>query len=175
MGVMMQEIEIAQEMRQIGPAATVMLHGRMAQYHGFRLFCGIESAKVVPLRCGSSVFCAGYSHPLVSPKLTDSAKNTGAEVTKFITVSSTLFASDDVNVLGDLSVITALILNDEVTKTQTETFHCPKAINSNGDDITATSTATVTDVAFSNVNKQRYRLQGKPVGEIPGLSALGHG
>lgn len=162
----------AQEMRQIGPAATVMLNRRMAQYHGIRLFCGIKNAKVVSLCCGASVFCAGYFHQSLSPKLTHSAKNTSAAVTKFITVSSTLVASDDLNVLGELSVATELILDGEVTKTSTETSHYPKSINSNGYDITATSTANVTDVAFSYVNKQRYRHQGQPVGEIPILSAL---
>ena len=78
--------------------------------------------------------------------------NTSAAVTKLIQVVATLIGSGDLRSLGDMSAVTKLILNGDVTHTPNSTSDLPKSIDANGFDITATSSIDVSGVVLSNVS-----------------------
>ena len=74
----------------------------------------------------------GEGEEIITVTQTDSAGNISAAVSKLINVSSTLVASGDLSTLGNLSAVTKLILNGDVTNTPTSPQTCRRLLMQTG-------------------------------------------
>ncbi|WP_416908661.1 MAG: hypothetical protein ACMVO5_03350 [Polymorphobacter sp.] len=105
---------------------------------------GTWSFTVAPKEAGNN-FDEGEE--VITVVQTDSAGNSSSAVTKLINVVATLIANGDQSAV-DMSAVTILILNGDLTALPDATAKLPKAINANGFDITAADTG----VDLSGVN-----------------------